>query len=279
MNELTFIKAIVLGVVQGLTEFLPVSSSGHLVITQRLLGLQGDSPTMLLFDAMSHIGTLLAVFIVFASTFRDYLGRLYRESRKGYSGRRTGWLIALLGLAACVPTAIIGFGFQKDFEQAFDNPFSTGVGLAITGTLLFLTGRVRRPGLGWRRIGFGRAILVGIAQGAAILPGISRSGATICTALFCGIKRTWAAQFSFFIAAPVILGAGLIKLKETLEMSTGQMGTVPWWPILVGTGVAFVAGTGALKILIRLVARDRIHHFAWYCWALSVVVIGWGLAG
>lgn len=277
MSELTVIQAIVLGLVQGLTEFLPISSSGHLVITQRIFGLKGDAPAMLLFDAMAHLGTLLAVMLVFAPTFRDYLGRLLRESRGGYAGRRTGWWITLLGISACVPTAIIGFGFKDKFEQAFDNLLSTSIGLAMTGALLFATRFVPRPTRGWRRIGIGRAVLVGIAQGAAILPGISRSGSTICVALFCGFKRTWAAQFSFFIAAPVIFGAGLIKLKETLELSTQAMEVVPWAAVLAGTGVAFVSGMVALKVLIGLVIRDKIQHFAWYCWVLSVVVLVWGL--
>ncbi len=277
MNELTIFKAIVLGLVQGLTEFLPISSSGHLVITQRLFGLAGDSSVMLLFDAMSHIGTLAAVMIVFAGTFRDYLGRLVRESSAGYTGRRTGWWISILGFAACVPTAIIGFGFKDQFEAAFDNITSTAVGLAVTGGLLFATRLVPRPSRGWRRIGIGRAVLVGIAQGCAILPGISRSGSTICMALFCGFKKPWAAQFSFFIAAPVILGAGLIKVKETLERSSEMMEAVPWAAVLVGTGVAFVSGMVALKVLIGLVIREKIHHFAWYCWGLSLVVLVWGL--
>jgi len=193
VNELNYLQALILGVVQGLTEFLPISSSGHLAITQRLMHLDADSQAMLLFDVASHLGTLLAVIYVFAGTFRRYVQRLFAESRSSFVGRRIAWPIAGLGVCASVPTALIGLVFKDPLEAAFDKPIWIGVGLLLTGTLLFVTGKIPRPRRGWRRFGVGRALLVGIAQGAAIMPGVSRSGSTICVAMLAGFRRRWAA--------------------------------------------------------------------------------------
>lgn len=273
MTELTYLQALVLGLVQGLTEFLPVSSSGHLAITQKLFGLPGSSPELLLFDVMSHVGTVLAVAIVFAGTFKAFAVRLVAESSRAFNGKRTAWLVALLGVVACVPTAAIGLGFKDQFEASFESMTAIGVGLLVSGTLLFTVGRLPRPRRGWRRIGWWRAATVGIAQGAAILPGISRSGSTICIAMMLGIKRKWAAEFSFLIVVPPILGATLIKLRDTLELPADQLGVISWGPIVLGALAAFVSGVIALRLLLTLVIRDKLHHFCWYCWLLAAVVL------
>ncbi len=275
MADLTYFQAAVLGFVQGVTEFLPVSSSGHLVITQEMLGLPGDSPAMLLFDVVAHFGTLLAVFVVFSGTFLRFARRLAAELRPGFAGRRTAVMVACLGMIACVPTAVIGLAFKDEFESAFDSMGSTGFGLLVTGALLFAVGRLPRPRRGWRRIGWWRAGLVGLAQGCAILPGISRSGSTICTAMMLGIKRRWAAEFSFLIAVPPIVGAGLIKLKDTFDLPAEQLGTIIWGPTLAGATVSFVSGAIALRVLMGLVVRDKIQYFAYYCWPLGVTVLLW----
>ncbi|MCH7814763.1 MAG: undecaprenyl-diphosphate phosphatase, partial [Planctomycetes bacterium] len=157
MNELDTIQALVLGIIQGLTEFLPVSSSGHLAIAQRLMHLEADSHGMLLFDVASHLGTLAAVVWVFAGTFGRYLRRLLAERGPDYAGRRIAWRLAGLGVAASIPTALIGLFFQDTLEAAFAKPTWIGLGLLATGTLLFVTGRLPRPRRGWRRFGVGRA--------------------------------------------------------------------------------------------------------------------------
>ncbi|MCP4246158.1 MAG: undecaprenyl-diphosphate phosphatase [bacterium] len=275
MNDLDTIQALVLGIIQGLTEFLPVSSSGHLAIAQRLMHLEADSHSMLLFDVASHLGTLAAVVWVFAGTFRRYLRRLLAERGPDYAGRRIAWRLAGLGVAASIPTALIGLYFKDPFEAAFAKPTWIGVGLLTTGTLLFVTGRLPRPRRGWRQFGVMRALLVGVVQGAAILPGISRSGSTICAAMACGLRRRWAAEFSFFIAVPAICGAALIKLEDTLELSSAELAAVPTVPIAVGALVALVSGVFALRLLLSSVRRGRLQHFCYYCWLLGAIVLVW----
>jgi undecaprenyl-diphosphatase len=279
VSELNYIQACVLGLVQGLTEFLPVSSSGHLVLSQKALGLPSHSPEMLLFDVVSHIGTVLAVFLVFRKSFGEYLLRLVRECSPSYEGKRTAVLFTGYALAACVPTAAIGLGFKDHFESAFESLTAIGVGLLLTGTLLFVVGLAPRPTRGLRRIGWLRAVLIGVAQGCAIFPGVSRSGATICSALLLGVKKRWSAEFSFFIAVPPIIGAGLIKLKETCDLPPDQLNVVPWGPTILGAGVAFVSGFVALKLLIGLVIREKIHHFSYYCWTLGTTVLALAILG
>jgi undecaprenyl-diphosphatase len=275
VNELDYTKALMLGVVQGLTEFLPVSSSGHLVICQQIFGMKGDSPSMLLFDVLTHVGTLMAVVIVFAATFARFARTLLAEASGAAGGRGSAWRIAGLAVLACVPTAVIGFAFKDRFEAAFDSLTATGIGLLITGALLFTTGRLPRPRRGWRQFGWWRAALIGIAQGAAILPGISRSGATIAVALMLGVRRRWAAEFSFLIAVPAIIGAGLIKIAEATQLPADTLDALPWGPIVVGSVAALVVGAAALLVLIHLVVRNRLQLFAVYCWPLAASVLIW----
>jgi undecaprenyl-diphosphatase len=274
-TDLNVATALLLGLIQGLTEFLPVSSSGHLVITQKLLGLPGDSTEMLLFDVMSHLGTLAAVLYVFAPTFRLYVSRLVSELKPGYTGRRSAMLVSILGVVACIPTGVIGIGFKDEFEEQFANVGTTGFALLVTGTLLFVIGRTPRPRRGWRRFGWWRAALVGVAQGMAILPGISRSGTTICVAQWLGLKRRWSAEFSFFIAAPVIAGAGLLKLRETFELPADQLATISWGPIIAGSLCAAVSGAAALRLLVKLVVADKLSYFSYYCWLVGLATLVW----
>lgn len=283
-------QAVVLGVVQGLTEFLPVSSSGHLALVQHWMRLPADSTEMLLFDVATHLGTLLAVVIVFFGTFISFFARLVREARTGAPSSDTGpqrpwfvrnaaWRVAILGMIACVPTGIIGLGFQDQFKAAFGSPTAIGIALLVTGALLFVSGRVSRPRKGWRRFGVLGAVAVGIAQGLAITPGISRSGATICTALLCGLKRRWAAEFSFLIAFPAICAAAAKEFKDVLELPADQLAGIPAGPIVIGSLVATVVGFFALKGLLAAVRSAKLIYFSYYVWAVGVLVIVLGQTG
>lgn len=273
MNELSYLWAIILGVVQGLTEFLPVSSSAHLAIAQRWMGLDPESQTILLFDLMMHVGTVISIFIVFAKPLRQYLTRLLAECQSSWRGRRYATRILLLGVAASIPTAAIGLGFKDFLEDAFAHPRRIGGELVITGILLMLMALVPRGRRGWKRFRFDHAVWIGIAQGISILPGISRSGATICTAAFCGIRRRWATEFSFYIAIPAILGATAIKLKDALELGSAALATLPWGPILVGSVVSLIVGVMSLVALVESVRRAKLHYFSVYCWLLGGLVL------
>ena len=277
MSELDHLRAVLLGAIQGITEFLPVSSSAHLAITQRWMGLEADSPQLLLFDVLAHLGTLVAVLIVFAHSGTRFVSRLVRESKGSWQRRRQGWRIALLAAAATVPTALIGLALKDTFESAFDRPRWIGAALIVTGGLLAALKMLHRATRGWRGFRWWQAVLVGIVQACAILPGISRSGSTICVASYCGLRRRWAVEFSFLIAVPAIVGAALVKLKDTLDLSPTQFETIPFGPVVLGSVVSLGTGIVALKILIDAVRRAKLHYFALYCWALGALLISGAL--
>jgi undecaprenyl-diphosphatase len=273
VTDLGYFEAILLGVIQGLTEFLPISSSGHLALTQRWLELQPDSPTMLLFDVLVHLGTLAAVLIVFAAPALRFAGRLVRECGSSWTGNRHGWRIVGLAIAATIPTAVIGLVFQDWFESSFGSSVSIGVCLIITGFLLAMLGVVGRGRRGWARFGWAEGVLIGVAQALAILPGISRSGATICMGSYMGWRREWAAQFSFLIAVPAICGGTLLKVLDTFALPAGQLSQIPWGPLITGSFVSLFVGVIALKLLLSAVRRAKLHYFAPYCWVVGVVVL------
>ncbi|GAB6906413.1 Undecaprenyl-diphosphatase [Desulfosarcina cetonica] len=273
------IEAIVLGTVQGLTEFLPVSSSGHLVLFQNLFGLKDPE---LLFDISLHVGTLLAVLIVFYREILDILTALVQLPMRLKSAGGMMRLIqvdpsirlALLIIVGSVPTALIGLLFKKITDQLFGSPAIVGGMLIVTGTLLWLTRRIRGQGRPVARTTVKDALVIGIVQGLAILPGISRSGSTIATALFLGVDRKLAGRYSFLLSIPAIVGALVLGLKAP-ELAT----TIPLTTILIGALVSAVVGWLALVILLRVVDRGQLHRFAPYCWLVGLITLGISLIG
>lgn len=263
------LSAVGLGVLQGLTEFLPVSSSGHLVIGQHLLGWQDPN---LFFDVCLHVGTFLAVAVVFrhdiALLVRGGLKWLRRPLSAAPYERDESRRLFELVLFGTIPTVIIGFAFKDLFETLFASVRAVGFSLLITGTLLWLT---RRTGSfrGWGPfdIRFRHAVLVGIAQGLAITPGISRSGTTIAVALFLGFQREWAGRFSFLLFVPAVMGAITLELLKLRGLPD------PLGPILWGTAAAAGTGYVALRFLLAVVRRGRFYVFAPYCWALGTVCL------
>ncbi len=259
---MNYLNAILLGIIQGLTEFLPVSSSGHLVVLQDWLGFNPDSPEMLAFDVVSHLGTLLAVAVVFGQQIRKLL------TTRQHAPRILG-----LGLAATLITGIIGLSCKGWFESLFAHTRLVGTAFIATGVVLFATSRARRPRKGWKQFGFWAAGLVGLAQAVAIIPGISRSGLTICVAMLLGLRRRWAAQFSFLIAAPAIIGATILELKHFFEASSADQISDFTGSLVIGGLVAFVVGLLALLLLLQMVQRSRLHWFSYYVWPLGLYVM------
>lgn len=249
-------EAAVLGLIQGLTEFLPVSSSGHLVLAQRVLGLQEAS--VLTFDVMLHVGTLVALLAVFGS---DLLGLLKRPFQ-----RLTGML-----LVAMIPTAVIGFCFKDWMEDVFQSGATLGIGFLVTGCILWFAQRAPSRGKEVSSMSIVDAGIVGLMQGIAILPAVSRSGGTIAGALFRGLSRTTAARFSFLLAIPTIAGAALAQAHDAAKGRQLHMLTSE--PFLVGFAVAAVSGYFAVRYMLRLIARGSLDGFAWYCWGLGAVAI------
>jgi len=252
--------AWLLGIVQGLTEFLPVSSSGHLVLLQQFFPVDGDD---VLFDLVLHVGTLIPVLWF----YRKDVGTIAADPifGKGPFLSRPGVRLALLLLLATVPTGIIGVAFKDLFELWFATPAVLTVTFAITGTLVFLSGRIRDGGIGIDRMVWWHALVLGVAQGFAITPGISRSGTTIVVALLLGLTPMAAARFSFLMSVPAILGAVVLKLDdaELAGMDLAALG--------LGGVSAMVSGYAALILLVLVVKRRRLASFAPYCWAMAAL--------
>jgi undecaprenyl-diphosphatase len=253
------IRYALLGLVQGLTEFLPVSSSGHLVLAEKLLGLHSSG---VLLEAMLHWGTLLAILIVFRSDILALL-RSLRGRGQIYQRKEVGFLIA-----GTVPVVVIGLVFQSAIESAFSSLLAVGIGLIITGAILMLGHRLaaREPR---ETLRFSDAVIVGLAQAASVFPGVSRSGSTIAAGRIAGLSARQAARFSFLLAAPALFGAGLLKLLEAMNASGSQ----DWIGILVGTLVAFISGWLAIRVVLRLVQRGRLWIFSLYCALVGIATL------
>ncbi len=271
---MSLFEAILLGILQGLTEFLPISSSGHLVLAQQLLGLK---ETLLFFDVMLHVGTLAAVLVA----YRQAIGRLvvgglsslgeirfYKNPMRGINESvelRFIWLI-LLG---SIPTGIIAVLFKEQLESFFGEVKLVSIMLIVTGIILQLP-RLRKQdadslGTDLDKIKWWHASLVGIAQGCAITPGISRSGSTISLALFLGIPAKTAAEYSFLLSIPAILGAVVLKIKDIGDTA------IPLYILAVGMFASFLVGYIALRLLLVMLNRGKFSVFTYYCIALGLV--------
>ena len=269
-------QAALMGLIQGLAEFLPVSSSGHLALFQKFLNLAPDSHEMLLFDLATHVATLTAVLVVFAYPLKGMLHSIFIAPGKyGFSKKcltkSPGMRLLWLTFFACVPTALVGFVFKDQFKAFFDEPFVIGSAFLVTGLLIILAEKLGHPGRSLRSFGPLTAIVIGLAQGLAITPGLSRSGLTICVALLCGLKRGWAVRFSFLIAAPVILGVFILQVLKLTNQNS--LNSSQWLAIVFGSLVAFVVGLWALRILRRTLQKARLSYFTIYLWVLGLSVV------
>ncbi len=256
---MTFFQSVVLGIIQGLTEFLPISSSGHLVFAQKVFNIK----EALTFDVLVHLGTLVAVVAVFQEDIISILKRPWQR-------------LTLLIIVATIPTVVLGIAFKDFFENLFESGKTLGVEFIATGLIIWFADRVKEKQKGIDEISYTDAAFVGLMQGIAILPAISRSGLTIAGALFRGINRETAARFSFLVSIPAIAGAALLDLKELVTQGLPPgMGL----PYLAGPLAAAVSGYLAIKFMIRILQIGSIKGFAYYVWALGALVIVLQLAG
>lgn len=261
---MTLFSAILLGCLQGLTEFLPVSSSGHLALAQLLM--PGLEPPGLVFEVALHLGTTGAVL---ALEWR----RLWDAFRGGYLVRLTSQLAV-----ATAVTAAIALPLRRTAERAFEQPLVVAAGLALTGVLLLLLTKVGGGVQGPADTRWRAAMLVGLAQGVAVMPGVSRSGTTIVTGVAGGLERRWAADFSFLLSAPAILGAALVEgwaHREALAAAPASL----WWQAGAGALAAALVGGAALLAVRRLVHGGRLHLFAYYVLPLAAVTVALHLVG
>ena len=268
-------EAIILGVIQGLTEFLPVSSSGHLVLFQKILGMKNAE---LFFDVAVHLGTLLAVIVVFRLEIMRIITALVqlifwagpKKTIRQKVESDPQLKMALLIVIGSIPTAILGFLFAGIAARLFRSGLITGLMLIVTGLLLWLTCRTEagQDQAQYNRLTPKNAFIIGTVQGLAIIPGISRSGSTISIALMLGIDREMAARYSFLLSIPAIIGAGLLSVKDDLFQTNLAIGTA-----LLGAFTAALVGYAALKALLQMVKKGRLHVFAPYCWLVGVLAI------
>jgi undecaprenyl-diphosphatase len=274
--QLSLFNAILLGTIQGLTEFLPVSSSGHLVIFHSLPGFKLQD-SGLFFDVCLHFGTLVAVIAVF---YREILSILKTLARLPSLGRQAGGMkplfdtnedvrISVLIVAGTIPTALLGFLFNGVADRLFSNLPLVGVMLLVTGTLLWITRGLDTSGRRVSGMVMKDAIILGVVQGLAILPGISRSGSTISAALLIGIDRETAGRFSFLLCIPAIVGAMLLKLKSGALDNSDVSATI----FVSGTLAAAFVGFLALIFLLRLIKHGKFYLFSPYCWAVGTLAL------
>ncbi|MDG5816746.1 undecaprenyl-diphosphate phosphatase [Chitinispirillales bacterium ANBcel5] len=285
---MSFFEAVVLGIVQGIFMFFPVSSTSHLALTQHLFIATGselpppDSPEMILFDLVVHVGTLVSIVVV----FKKSLGTFLKKSWAGFNDRLRGGKdsvgklyvrLALFGLLSVFVTGLVGFPAKAMFERIFANPLMISATLITTGILLYWTDVLPSRPLGLRLLNSKVALAVGIGQGLALMPGLSRSGTTIAFGLFAGLKRRWAAEYSFFIAIPTILGATLI---QGIEVATaGGLQEISIIAMIVGFVVSALVGIAALYLVLQLLYKARLKFFSFYVWGLALVIIVTSLWG
>jgi len=260
---LDLVEAAILGIVQGLTEFFPVSSSGHLALVQALFG--GRDPGGLLFEVAVHVATLLAIVFFYRVRIAALARGLLRRDREAivYCGKLA---------FATLPAVAVGLTAKEAVEAQFSNPSFVGLALLVTGVIVYSTRatapRAQRPGPGW-----GTAFLIGLAQALAILPGISRSGSTVAMALALGVPPLVAAEFSFLLGVVAITGAAVLMIPEIGEASAGTFRAMA-----VGGGASLISGLLALWLFVRMLDRSLFHHWAWYCWAAGGAFLAWPLA-
>ncbi|HLS88096.1 MAG TPA: undecaprenyl-diphosphate phosphatase [Sphingobacteriaceae bacterium] len=280
-SEFSWWHALILGVVQGATEFLPVSSSGHLVLVQSLLGLELPGIT---FEVTVHLGTLLAVLAVYRREIWQMAVAVAAgagPALTGPRGRREFWRnphsrLFLLVLIGSVPAALLGLLGRRQLALLFTSLNWVAVGWLVTGVLLLLAHRTlsrRQVPAGAppaADLDGGRALWVGLFQGLALVPGISRSGSTVTAALLAGVEAAAAARFSFLLAIPAIAGAALL---DGVDVLTGNAPSLPAGPLLVGFAAAAASGYLAIRWLLSLLAAGRLLPFALYCWVLALITL------
>ena len=274
INTMTFLEAVLLGILQGLTEFLPISSSGHLVLAQEFFGLKEH---LVFFDVMLHLGTLFSVIMVYRHALGKLVkvglstlanGQFYRDPITTVNASVDLMFIWLI-LLGSIPTGIIALFFKSDLESFFGDVQLVSIMLIITGVILQLP-RLRKhktedSNTTSEKIKAWHAPLIGMAQGGAITPGISRSGTTISLALFLGIPAKTAAEYSFLLSIPAIFGAVVLKIRDVEEI------TIPYHILGSGMLASFIVGYIALRFLLTVLNRGKFSLFSYYCVVLGLI--------
>lgn len=264
-------QGIIIGIVQGLTEFLPVSSSAHLVFIQNILGVEST----LAFDTFLHLGTLIAVLWFFKMdiykmlkswwlSIGDLLQGRFREGFLKDPYKRLAWYVIL----ATVPVGVVGVLFEDSIDALFSGAlYVPAFFLFVTGTILYLSQRMPSGNINYDTISKKEALFMGLGQACAILPGLSRSGTTIAAGLTIGLNKEFAAKFSFILSIPAILGAFILQIKDI-----GSAMDVNFLPVILGFIASIIAGYMAIKWMLDLVQNKSLDIFSYYCWVVGIIV-------
>jgi undecaprenyl-diphosphatase len=265
-----YIEALVLAVIQGLTEFLPVSSSGHLVLAQHWFGQFGE--TSLLYDIILHLATVTAILMYFRHDLLTlglgYVGWTTTQGSlfQGFERQTIHYV-----LLASIPTAIIGLGIRSIGLETLVQPSVVAVMLLITGVILWL-GRGRNSARGIQDMGVRDALVIGFVRGIAVLPGISRSGSTIASGVLLGLDRELSARFSLLISMPAIVGAAILEIGQAMNQIHEPIGIY-----VAGMVLAALVGYGSISLIIKLVRQDHFHLFSYYLWPLGMSILLWSM--
>lgn len=269
---MSFLKAIFLGIFQGVTEFLPISSSGHLVLLQKLFGIDEGN---LFFTVMLHFGTLISIVIVYfkdivniISEFNKFLIEFVKNGKVELNNeyRKLGVMIII----GSIPTALMGILLENVFESFYNSTIIVGLALLFTGVLLWTAERITSGKKSIRNMTVKDALVIGTFQGLAITPGLSRSGSTIVGGLFMGLDKKIATKFSFLLALPATFGASLLELSKTLS---NNLSDVSFLIVIVGVLASCITGIFSIKFLIRVLERGKLYYFSYYVWFLGSIVI------
>lgn len=280
---MTLLESILLGGIQGLFMFIPVSSSSHLVLAQHWLITNGsqlpppESPQMVFFNIVVHVGTLVSIVIVYRKALGTLIGNSVADVRSVLgAGPKTEGLylkLMMLGVLSVAVTGVLGLTIRKPLENVFANPLLVAAALVLTGVLLLWTDMLSPRTKGLRDLNWTIAIGIGLAQALAFAPGLSRSGTTIAIALLLGLRRRWAAEYSFFIAIPTILaGNVLLPILEPDALASFDPA-----PLITAFVVAAVVGTFSLLLVLKLLYKARLRYFSYYVWALAALIVLDGL--
>lgn len=255
---MNLISILFLAVIQGITEFLPVSSSGHLVIFRHYFNINENGMAI---DVAFHFGTLFSIIVFFKHQIKE----LFIEAGKETSIKKNPLLFIFLGI---LPASIVGFFLEEKIEIYFSNFRYVFIFLFITGCILFSTRKIKD--INNSSLNIKKAIFIGIFQTFALLPGISRAGLTISSGIHLNLSRKDSAHFSFIMAIPLLIGAAFIKCGALLHLPFREL---KW--ILLGTFIAFLSGLLALKILMKILSHEKLHLFSWYLWSIAIVGFGY----
>ncbi|MBE7004892.1 MAG: undecaprenyl-diphosphate phosphatase [Ruminococcaceae bacterium] len=271
---MSFLHSILLGLIQGITEFLPVSSSGHLAIAEHLLGIQGASEIPAFFDVLLHLGTLCAVFVAYWHEICDIVLEFFRgvgDLARGTTPKRVppARRMVLLIIVGTLPLFLV-LPFKDKVESLSKNMIFIGCALLFTGMMLWLCDRMGKGRKSETNTRLGDSLIVGAAQALATCPGISRSGMTITAGCFMGFERSFAVRYSFLLSIPAILGANILALHDALKAGV-VWADVPAY--LVGVLVAAATGYACINLLRYIAGKGRFGYFAYYCWAVGILVL------